>query len=218
MRFDRYTTPSVFTSLSVDNLVGSITNITNVDLTSVQGLSVINDPIIGLGVVSTNYVHTSSLTAVTLTASDVIYALGGNSNLWNSAYATITSLSSQWEESAEIIPTVTNYLSTSNVTVCALNITNFAVSSTTTPVILFTNETAGKVYHFDTTTTPSFTALFPGELTNGYNVSIVNAGLGSIFLSAATPLNASGSENSTPYSGMFIYKANNELFGVGVFV
>ena len=39
----------------------------------------------------------------------------GSSDQWNSTYTTVNSLSDSWEESADIIPTITNYLSTNNV-------------------------------------------------------------------------------------------------------
>jgi hypothetical protein len=59
-----------------------------------------------------------------LSATNVIYASGGNSNQWNSAFTTIQNTSASWEESADIIPTVTNYLSTNNVQISALTIIN----------------------------------------------------------------------------------------------
>lgn len=100
-RFDRYTVPSVFNVLSADYFVGTTADITNVFLTTVSTLSVLNSPIVSLGVVGINYVHTNSLTAVTLTASEVIYAQGGNSLLWNEAYnaaTTYQSASGNWQD------------------------------------------------------------------------------------------------------------------------
>jgi len=46
------------------------------------------------------------------------------SALWNSTYTTVKSLSNSWEESAEIVPTVTNYLSTNNVRILSATITD----------------------------------------------------------------------------------------------
>ena len=43
---------------------------------------------------------------------------------WESTYLTVKSLSSSWEESLEILPTVTNYLSTQNVLVSSMTITD----------------------------------------------------------------------------------------------
>ena len=76
-----------------------------------------------------------------ISASNTIYEGTGNSNQWNQAYsvattyqnissnwqstfATVCALSASWEESADIIPTVTNYLSTNRVQVSALIIAN----------------------------------------------------------------------------------------------
>ncbi len=105
-----------------------------------------------------------------------------------------------------------------DIVINSLTVTNYTVLTSSAASITFSNGDSGKTYNVNTTLQPAVTALFPGDLSNGFNVSIVNAGSGSIFLSSASPLNASGSENSTPYSGMFIYKTNNELFGVGVFI
>lgn len=61
-----------------------------------------------------------------ISASNTIYDATGNSIQWNEAYnvATIVQANSaNWEESAEILPTVTNYLSTSNVLISAVTVT-----------------------------------------------------------------------------------------------
>lgn len=42
---------------------------------------------------------------------------------WDTVYSTVRSLSNSWEESAEILPTVTNYLSTNNVLIKNLTVT-----------------------------------------------------------------------------------------------
>jgi len=47
-----------------------------------------------------------------------------NSQKWDTAYSLVQANSATWEESLEILPTVTNYLSTNNVTLSALTITN----------------------------------------------------------------------------------------------
>jgi hypothetical protein len=43
---------------------------------------------------------------------------------WSQAYSLIQANSATWEESADILPTVTNYLSTNRVQISALTITN----------------------------------------------------------------------------------------------
>jgi len=158
-----------------------------------------------------------SKSAVIFTATTVVTP-SGTSDLWNAASSLVRANSASWEESADILPTVTNFLSTSNVTISSLRVTNYQVSATTSSNIVFADTDTGRAFNLNTTTTPAITAQFPGSLSNGFNVSIVNVGTGSIYLSAGSPLNASGTENNTPYSGMFIYKTGNELFGVGVFV
>jgi hypothetical protein len=54
-------------------------------------------------------------------ASNLYQDLTGN---WQSTYLTVCALSASWEETADIIPTITNYLSTNNVLISALTITN----------------------------------------------------------------------------------------------
>jgi hypothetical protein len=85
---------------------------------------------------------------------------------WQSTYITVNSLSALWEETADIIPTVTSYLSTNFVTISGLTITeNLSVSgnvtingtlkcasfsappvNTTSPVAWFDVEIAGSAY------------------------------------------------------------------------
>jgi len=57
-----------------------------------------------------------------ISSNGLIYALGGNSQQWNSNFATVCSLSAQWNQSSNIIPTVTNYLSTNNVLVSSISV------------------------------------------------------------------------------------------------
>lgn len=82
-----------------------------------------------------------------LSVADIIYDKAGNSNNWNNVYSSVVStsanwnsvfstvcaLSTSWEESAEIIPTITNYLSTNNV----------VLSSTTIAGTLQVNDNVG---------------------------------------------------------------------------
>jgi hypothetical protein len=69
------------------------------------------------------------LTASNITATGTVFASGGNSSLWNTAYTTVQSNSASWEESADILPTVTNYLSTNNVLMSAVNVTTDIVAN-----------------------------------------------------------------------------------------
>lgn len=69
-----------------------------------------------------------SKSAVTFTATTVVTP-SGTSDLWNAASSLVRANSASWEESADILPTVTNYLSTSNVRLSALTVTD-NISST----------------------------------------------------------------------------------------
>ena len=118
---------------------------------------------------------------------------------------------------SSIIPTVTNYLSTNNVQISSLNITdslstsvqvtNFATSKT------FLSSDTSRVFHFNTTT-QSLCAIFPNALPNGFNVAVMNTGTNGLVLSASQ-LNSVGNVLSVQYGGAFVYKDNNQLFAVG---
>jgi hypothetical protein len=108
---------------------------------------------------------------------------------------------------------VTNSLTATNV--------NYFVKVTTSNVT-FTSNDNSKAYHFNTNSpNTNLIAYFPNSLPNGFNVSVFNIGTGTITLSsdqtAPNYINATGQLNETQYTGFFIYKANNELYGVGVF-
>ena len=74
--------------------------------------------------ITDQYLSTNNVLVSSLSSTGVIYASGGNSNLWNSVYTNVQSNSASWEESAEIIPTVTNYLSTNNVLLSSIDVTD----------------------------------------------------------------------------------------------
>ena len=59
-------------------------------------------------------------------------AFTGNpdSSNWDSTYTTVKNFSASWEESAEIIPTVTNYLSTNNIVLSSATITDYLSTDT----------------------------------------------------------------------------------------
>lgn len=48
-----------------------------------------------------------------------------NSARWTSVYSTVCALSAAWEESADILPTVTNYLSSNNVLLSSVTVTDY---------------------------------------------------------------------------------------------
>ena len=65
-------------------------------------------------------INNTGLTVNGIVSGSTIYSTGGNSNFWNTVGTIVQTNSATWEESAEILPTVTNYLSTSNVRISAL--------------------------------------------------------------------------------------------------
>jgi hypothetical protein len=99
-------------------------------------------------------------------------------------------------------------------------ITNFTATNIALSSYIFTNSDNSKVFHFDTTTQPVITAIFQNNnINNGFNVGIVNTGTGLIVLSSnfVPTINATNTFNSVQHSGIFVYKINNQLFGIGVF-
>jgi hypothetical protein len=191
-RFDRYTIPSVFNVLSAEQFFGTTADITNVSLTTVPTLSVLNSPIIGGSIIINGSTHTNSLTSVSLTSTN----------------GTITNFNS-------------NVITVSTITVLDKAVTNFNVTSISTNSYTLTNNDKSNIYHVDTTTHPSVTAILPNDLNNGFNAGLINAGTGSIIISSTqTPFikaQNNSNINSIQYTGMLIYKTNDEFFGVGVF-
>lgn len=124
---------------------------------------------------------------------------------------TVNSLNS---DNVSTINAVVTNLTASNV---QLGSANYVVNLITND-ITFTNAENSKSFHFDTDATSVINATFPDGLAPGFNVSIFNIGNGTINLIATELIRASGQSNSTPYTGMFIYKASDNFFyGVGVF-
>jgi hypothetical protein len=111
---------------------------------------------------------------------------------------------------------VTNNIVCTNLTATNDVVTNFIVTTADSSII-FSEDYNSKIIHLDTTTTPEITASFPTSLPNGFNVSLVNAGTGIIYLSSDDVINSAGQFNSIQYTGMLIYKTNNKFFGIGVF-
>ncbi len=87
---------------------------------------------------------TESLTvAGNISSTNIIYDRLGNSGNWNSAFATVSTLSASWEESADILPTVTNYLSTNNVLLSSATILD------TLSARSYVNNPTGKTIYVD---------------------------------------------------------------------
>ena len=134
-----------------------------------------------------------------------------------------------------------NFATINNLQASAGSITNLYVKNLTADYFvinvntnyLFTPNDNSKAFHFETTTT-SLCAIFPSSLPIGFNVSIYNVSPnsqtaialssdgGGIFYTPGTNIPPAPPQNSTPNTGMFIYKALDPVgspafFGVGVF-
>ena len=77
---------------------------------------------------NTDNTFISNLTSDNVVATNITLP-GGNSDTWNDVSTVVQSNSASWEESADILPTVTNYLSTEQVTVSTLNVTEQLLSA-----------------------------------------------------------------------------------------
>jgi hypothetical protein len=77
------------------------------------------------------------------TVNNVFTTVNANSANWNSVFATVYTLSASWEESAEILPTVTNYLSTNNILLSSATILD------TLSARSYVNNPTGKTIYVD---------------------------------------------------------------------
>jgi hypothetical protein len=112
--------------------------------------------------------------------------------------------------------TISNFLQTTDLTVTDEVVTNFLTTTITSDYVLNESDKS-KIFHVDTTTTPLITISFPDNLTNGYNVGLVNIGTGTVLLSTDGSFNSPGTTNTAQYTSMLIYKTDNEFYGVGTF-
>ena len=129
---DVYQGPASSTIAVFKNNTGNIVNVIDAGLT-------VN------GILSTNSTGDSNLWNATYTnvqtnsalwASNVDTGVRALTSNWQSTYLTVSALSASWEESQDILPTVTNYLSTSNVRLSSLTVTgNISAASIQTPVL-----------------------------------------------------------------------------------
>jgi hypothetical protein len=136
----------------------------------------------------------------TISASRVIYASGGNSNNWNSAYSTSTayqSTSATFATTLSLSATTLKVYDRSNTYTISLSDNNSAVHLNTTSV--------------------SISVLFPSTLSEGFSVALMNTGTNILYLSAAIPINSLGNSLSGLYSGAFTYIHNGAVYAVGRF-
>jgi gas vesicle protein len=122
--------PTVTDYLSTNNvLVSSITvtetlNVSQgIEVGPLLGNTIFYVSLTGVGV-NTETPNEALTVSGNISSSGTIYDADGNSGQWNSTYSTVAASSASWEESAEILPTVTNYLSTNNVLVSSVMVTN----------------------------------------------------------------------------------------------
>jgi len=151
--------------------------------------------------------------------SNTLTALNGEVYDFNSINITTSDLTANNITNTNL---TTINLTSQNISVDTLDInsnvvSNFLVQSEITTDYTFSDTDKSKIFHFNTTITPLITAMFPGDLSNGFNVSIINTGIGAINLSAGLPFNAISEFNTTQHTGVLIYKYNNQFYGIGVF-
>ena len=122
-----------------------------------------------------------------------------------------------WTSSSIVSQEVTSLGSISATGVISASASNIKINVINSSIDrIFTDEDNNKVVHIDTTT-GSLSAIFPSDLSNGFNVAIMNTGTNSLVLSAAQ-LNSAGTTITTQYGGAFVYKDSNNLFAVGKLV
>ena len=113
----------------------------------------------------------------------------GTSQEWSQAYSLIQTNSANWEESADILPTVTNYLSTNNVLVSTLNTRGQLLSAGTDLFDIFlTSETDSQTLTY----TPS-----------SYLLSISNGNIVNL-----SSINTTFANNSGKYESVYSSVAN----------
>jgi hypothetical protein len=142
-----------------------------------------------------------------------------NSNNINSAGGNFNNLIVNTIQNSNLL--TTNLTATNNTTLGNLSVTGDVITDfkviTADNDYTFSDADKSKVIHFDTTTTPEISAIFPDSLSDGFNVGLINAGIGVMYLSGENIINAPGISNSQIYTGIFVYKVNGALFGVGSF-
>jgi hypothetical protein len=89
-----------------------------------------------------------------------------------------------------------------------LNVSTYNASHT------FTDLDTNKVHHFNTPFNSSLSATIPSDISNGFNVAILNTGTGTLQV-IATNLASTGTVITQRYSGAFIYKDSDVVYAVG---
>jgi hypothetical protein len=172
----------------------------------------------------------TSVNPVSSNWNSVYTTVSSNSANWNNSYTTVQAKSAtEWNNDLATSYTRTYFLPLSggniteslsvdkNVYVSGvisasasnvkINIINDSISRT------FTDDDNNKVVHLNTTSCP-LCAIFPNNLSSGFNVAIMNIGTNNLILSAAD-LKSAGTVITTQYGGAFVYKELNDIFAVG---
>ena len=181
-----------FRNVNVNTLTANTVNITNT-LTATS---------INTNILTANSVNTNTLTATTANVS-TLTANSVNINTLTAVTVTITTLTSV---NANI-----NSLTAREI-ISDVNIGNI----TTTKTFSYSADNS-KIFNFNTTS--GSISIFPGTLPNGFNVGITNIGTNTVYISSTQVNNlcATSNKNSTQFSGIYIYKTNNSLYGIGRF-
>jgi hypothetical protein len=95
-------------------------------INTVSPVTVTSAGYVGIGTVNPNHALT---VGGNISATGIFATIEGTSTNWNNTYTTVQTYSASWEESADILPTVTNYLSTSNVILSGLTTQNITITS-----------------------------------------------------------------------------------------
>ena len=165
-----------------------------------------------LSITSGNSINLSSINTVVAT----------NSANWQSTYFTVCALSASWEESADIIPTVTNHLSTNAITLCSIDVRGSLLSAGVNLFGLFTTTFAinSAIYILDGGNTPT-TTLSVGTknaqdleiLTNNVSrISILSAGR--VGINTTLPNQALTVMGNISTNGAFLGSAQDSVLNI----
>lgn len=106
-----------------------------------------------------------------ISSNNLIYALGGNSQQWNSNFTTVCTLSSQWSQGTNIIPIVTNYLSTNNVFFSSVSIVSGSNSFRWTEAYTAVAANSATTWNYQGTDVKNLTSKYENLLTFITNTS-----------------------------------------------
>ena len=106
-----------------------------------------------------------------ISSNNLIYALGGSSQDWNSNFATVCTLSSQWSQGTNIIPIVTNYLSSNNVIFSSVSIVSGSNSFRWTEAYTAVAANSATTWNYQGTDVKNLTSKYENLLTFITNTS-----------------------------------------------